>query len=168
MGAGVLPIARYNNEIYYLFSRERLDFSNDKDKGKWSDFGGSREKNESQYTTAVREAFEESAGLLGSQNDIKMAIKNNLVSKIYDKKYSIWIIEVKYDKIIEKKFNQHYKNALINKPSIVKEKNGLFEKDRVKCVNSRNLHTFKHKCRRFYKSYIPRLINVAKKFKHQK
>ena len=79
MGGGILPVAKHNGRIYLLFSRERKLLSNDKDKGKWSDFGGSREKNESQYETAIREGVEESAGILGNKSQLKKTIKNHLV-----------------------------------------------------------------------------------------
>ena len=71
MGGGILPVARHNGEIYLLFSRERLIHSKDRDRGKWSDFGGSKEGNETQYRTAVREGVEESSGILGDKKDVR-------------------------------------------------------------------------------------------------
>jgi len=44
MGGGILPVARHNGQIYLLFSRERIAHNRHRDKGKWSDFGGSKEK----------------------------------------------------------------------------------------------------------------------------
>ena len=67
MGGGILPVAEHKGDFYFLFSRERLAFSQDKDRGKWSDFGGSREGKETQYQTAIRECFEESNGILGNK-----------------------------------------------------------------------------------------------------
>ena len=40
MGAGILPIVRHNNKLYFLFGREY----NYKSNNKWSDFGGRAEK----------------------------------------------------------------------------------------------------------------------------
>ena len=47
MGGGILPVAKHNGTYYLLFSRERLIHNRDRDRGKWSDFGGGTEKNES-------------------------------------------------------------------------------------------------------------------------
>ena len=43
--AGILPLAYYNDKIYFLLGRETVDVDH-KAKGKWSDFGGSIEKGE--------------------------------------------------------------------------------------------------------------------------
>ena len=54
MGAGILPVAKFKNKIYFLFASELSD-------NKWSDFGGKQEKNETIYNTAIREGYEEFA-----------------------------------------------------------------------------------------------------------
>ena len=78
MGAGILPVTVYKNKIYFLYGRESVEASKKYDKGKWSDFGGSREKGESARKTAEREGWEETAGILGNKQDIKNLIKNNI------------------------------------------------------------------------------------------
>ena len=49
-GGGILPFAIHNDKVYFLFSRERLVFNKHRDRGLYSDFGGSQEKNESDAT----------------------------------------------------------------------------------------------------------------------
>jgi len=44
MGGGILPVSIHKGKLYFLFSREYINSK--KDGGLWSDFGGSKEKNE--------------------------------------------------------------------------------------------------------------------------
>ena len=69
-GAGILPIAYLDKELYFLFGLER-EF------GTWSDFGGGKYKHENIIDTASREGSEELNGFLGSSDDIKNIINNN-------------------------------------------------------------------------------------------
>ena len=70
MGAGILPVALYKGEVYFLFGRESRHIDH-KASGLWSDFGGSREKNETYKQTAIREGYEESSGFLGTKKQIE-------------------------------------------------------------------------------------------------
>jgi len=140
MGGGILPVAKHNGTYYLLFSRERLIHNNDRDRGKWSDFGGSREGRESQYQTAVREGVEESSGILGTKRDVRNLIKHHLLGKITDKAYSIWIVEVEYNPSIIHVFRNHFKDALKNNLETVKKHNGLFEKDKLQWIKLSTLH----------------------------
>lgn len=162
MGGGILPVARHNGEIYLLFSRERLIHSKNKDRGKWSDFGGSKEGRETQYHTAVREAVEESSGILGDKKDVRNLIKHNLIGKIHDKAYSIWIIEVEYQPDIIMSFRDHFKYAVKHHLTKVKEHNGLFEKDKLQWIKLSNVHKKTHMFRPWYKRFIPKIIELLK------
>ena len=68
MGAGILPIAFHNGEVYLLFGEE----CNER---KWIDFGGGKDKGESTIQTATRECYEELDGFLGSANELKQMIE---------------------------------------------------------------------------------------------
>ena len=168
MGGGILPIARHNGEIYLLFSRERIIYSGDRDRGLWSDFGGSKEGNETQYRTAVREGYEESSGILGDEKHIRYLMKNHLVGKVKDKKYCIWIVEVEYNPHIINLFHKHFQKIVKTKPHIVKAHNGLYEKDKIKWVKlsslNRNKKQYKKQFRPWYfKEYVPKIIDLLKK-----
>lgn len=64
---GVLPFTVINNETYFLLGKER----GGKDKDTWCMFSGGREvKDLSDKLAAAREAHEESAGLLGTIDEI--------------------------------------------------------------------------------------------------
>ena len=157
MGGGILPVAFRNNHPYFLFSREALIAR--KDAGKWSDFGGSKEKNESHRETALREGWEESNGILGTKSNIRNLMKNNLCAVIKGNGYHTFIVEVKYDKNIEESFKNDFKEMYKNDPNKVKSHNGLYEKDRVKWIPLRDLKK-KHKTfRRFYNHIVNQIIS---------
>ena len=161
MGGGILPIARSDDgEIYLLFSRERVLHNNYKDKGKWCDFGGARDGNETQEETAVRECAEESDGILGNQNDIRKLIKNNLEGVIYDKCYSIWIVNIPYNRELPHIFEKQFQDALKNDIHIVKEHNGLYEKDKLEWIKLSILKKQTNRFRRFYRHFIPKIIEI--------
>lgn len=163
MGGGILPVAEHKGHFYFLFARERLAFSQDKDRGKWSDFGGSREGKEIQYQTAVREGFEESNGILGNKKNIRNLIKYHLIKKIKDDAYSIWIVKVNYDPTVIKSFNQNFKHTLKYNPHLVKEKNGLFEKDKLVWIKLQDLKKKQNMFRYWYRRFIPRIIDIFDK-----
>lgn len=165
MGGGILPVAEHNGRIYLLFSRERKIFSTDKDRGKWSDFGGSTEHNETQFETAIREGVEEAAGLLGNKKQLESALKSNTVGVIKNKKYSIWLLKVNYDQNIPDLFHNHFMYGVKNKASVVKKNNGLYEKDKLSWFNVNYLHQKSYLFRPFYKKYLPQIIKIAKTMK---
>ena len=84
MGAGVLPISFHKGKIYFLFSREWINSK--EDGGLWSDFGGSKDNNESFKETAIRECKEESNKILGSTKRIKYLVDNAIKSITFDNK----------------------------------------------------------------------------------
>ena len=128
--------------------------------GRWSDFGGSREGKETQYQTAIRECFEESNGILGNKKDIQDLIKDHLVKKIKDDAYSIWIITVNYDPSIINFFDQNFKYVHKNNPNIIKEQNGLYEKDKLIWIKLQNLKKKRYMFRYWYQRFIPQIIDL--------
>ena len=50
MGAGIVPVAIFNGSLFFLFGKECYD-------NKWGEFGGSSEKNEAKFSTAIREGY---------------------------------------------------------------------------------------------------------------
>jgi len=150
MGAGILPVAYHKGNWYFLFAREN--------KGLWSDFGGSKEKNETHYQTAVREGFEESNGILGDAKNIRNLIKNNCITTVGDKGWTTYIIKVKYNKKIIKLFQDNFKKVLKDTPEIVKEKNGLYEKDKLRWVKLQNLKKNMGIFRPWYKKFVKQIL----------
>ena len=168
MGAGILPVTVYNNKIYFLYARESVDVKS-KASGKWSDFGGGTEKNESSKQTAIREGWEETSGILGNKNDIKNLINNNLLDKIDyngDGKgtYTVYLILIPYDKSLPYKLKKKYKTALKNEPKKVFASNGLYEKDKAQWIPLKNL---KNKLGIFRKWYRPIVLQTIELFNNQ-
>jgi len=157
MGGGILPVAYYKGNIYFLFGREFQ--YNRYYQRLWSDFGGSREKNETQYQTAVREGYEESNGILGDMKNIRLLIKNFCLAKIGDKGWSTYLIQVKYNKEIIKLFRADFKQILKHNPQIVKSHNGLYEKDKIKWIKLQDLKKNIHIFRPWYRKFIYKIIN---------
>ncbi len=159
MGGGILPVTVYRNNVYFLFSREYINAKYDG--GKWSDFGGSKEKNESYYDTAVREGFEESAGFLGSKKDIKDLIKNQFVKTVtLPQGYRTYIVYIPYDNTLPKRFRNDFLEAKKKHPDKI-NKNGMYEKDMLKWVRYDKLKEFQKDVRPWFKSVVKLIIKYG-------
>ncbi len=159
MGAGILPVTVHRGKVYFLFSREYIGSKDDG--GLWSDFGGSKEKNESFFDTAVREGYEESGGFLGNKSNIKKLIKNKFVKTItIPKIYRTYIVFIPYDKDLPKKFREDFINVKKNHPEKIAKK-GLYEKDMLKWVSMDKLKSFKSEVRPWYKKIVNLIIKYG-------
>ena len=127
-GAGILPIAVYKNQIYFLFGKENKY----NDTAGWCDFGGGIERGESVFETSLREVEEETCGFI-SQLDILQSIEKmgRLVYRI--KGYTTTIVLLNYDKNLPIYFNRNH--AMIEKyvPKIINT-SVIFEKDELRWV----------------------------------
>ena len=155
--AGILPVAKYNNNIYFFFGREAM-LPERRSSGLWSDFGGSTEKNETKIQTAIREGHEETAGIIGNKYDIKHLIKHNLITKISTKTYTTYLIEIDHDKKLPIKLRRIYDNALKYLYDDVMKSNGLYEKDRGKWIRLERLKNNMGMFRPWYKNIIYKII----------
>lgn len=159
MGAGILPVTIYRNKVYFLFSREYIESKDDG--GMWSDFGGSKENNESYYDTAIREGYEESSGFLGSKKDLKNLVKNNFVKTVtIPHGYRTYIVYIPYDKLLPKKFRKMFLDVKKNNPEKI-AKNGLYEKDMLKWVSFDKLEEFIKEVRPWYRSIVKLIIKYG-------
>tara|TARA_Y100000816_G_C25657197_1_gene349054 strand:+ start:31 stop:546 length:516 start_codon:yes stop_codon:yes gene_type:complete len=161
-GGGILPVAIKNNEIYFLFSREGM-IPKTKISGKWSDFGGSHENNETVFQTAVREGFEESNNMFESIDILKDTIKRNWITSIQTKTYITYLFKIDYDDNLPEKFEQHYNKVLRDNEELVLKYNGLYEKDRVKWIKLEDILEHKHEFRVWY---IPILFKIKYYFEN--
>lgn len=90
-GAGVLIITTLNKKLVFVLFEENSKYKNS------SDLGGSRENYETSNETAMREAFEESAGLIFLNNKI---LKSSIIVKI--KEYKSFCVKLSnLDNIIQ-------------------------------------------------------------------
>ena len=156
MGGGILPVSYKNKKLFFLFSRETID-GND-DPGKWSDFGGGKEKKETPLQTAIREGWEESAGFLGEKKDIKNLIKNHKIEHIGYNGYTTYIVEIPFDKNLPKEFQKHYKKVKKTHPHLISQPNGLFEKDKLMWLPYNKLKSNLHRFRPWYRGVVKLII----------
>ena len=147
----MLPVAFNGGRAYFLFSREWIGAR--KDAGMWSDFGGKTEKGESQFRTAVREAHEESMGLMGDTEDIEELINTSKIGEVDVGCYKTYLVEVEYDESVPRVFQQEFQKA---PKKLVSARNGLYEKDLAAWVRSDNVPRFAKNFRNWYRrSGIP-------------
>ena len=166
--AGILPFSRtIKNKkelIYFLFSRETMDDKKSKDRGFWSEFGGSRDKGETHLETAIREGYEESNGVFGSKKKLRENIlKTNITLK--NKTYNSFLIEVPYNSQLPIYLENTYKFIKNKKPELICNKDGLFEKDKFKWIEINELENNMEMFRPFYRGIILQIIKNENKFK---
>ena len=156
MGGGILPVAIYKGKIYFLFSREYIN--GDPDGGLWSDFGGSKEKGETYFQTALREGYEESDKIIGSKNTIKNLMENS-IQEITINNYRTYIILINYDKDLPNKFPNKFLYVKQNKPHLICKK-GLYEKDMIKWYSYNDIKKNYDKFRPFYKKIVKTILKL--------
>lgn len=159
MGAGILPVTVHRGKVYFLFSREYIGSKDDG--GLWSDFGGSKEKNETFYDTAVREGYEESSGFLGNKSKIKNLIKSSFVKTVtLPKIYRTYIVYIPYDKTLPKRFRDDFLKVKKNHPEKIAKK-GLYEKDMLRWVRFDKLKEFNKEVRPWYRNIVRLIIKYG-------
>jgi hypothetical protein len=155
MGAGVLPVAIYQNQLFFLFGEEF-------DEHKWIDFGGGAKTGESTLQNAVREGCEELNGFFGSANEFKNLIQTNLRLKLYlessaTTSYTTFLVQVAYDPNLPFYFNNHHKFIKTHLPHLV-GKNGLFEKRQIQWMTYADIKKKRSQFRHYYKPMLDQLI----------
>ena len=162
--AGILPFC-YNqkdNKLYYLLSRE--SHTHPKAAKQFSDFGGSKERNESKVATAAREGYEETSGIFGTEKTIKDHISKlppSMVLKTKYNTYSTFLYPIKYNDEIVLIMNRLYHFMKKNLTDVVDEHNGYFEKDHHILVTLDQIKTtFYLNLRPFYRQIIDQIDEV--------
>ena len=156
MGGGVLPVAFNKGKLYFLFSREYINSKDDG--GLWSDFGGSKDDDETYFQTALREGYEESDKIIGSKENIKNLMKNSL-QEITINGYRTYIVLITYDKELPKKFRNKFLHIKENKPHLICKK-GLYEKDMIKWYSYEDIKKNFNKFRPFYKNIVRTILKL--------
>lgn len=155
MGAGVLPVALYKGALILLLGQERNN-------NLWCDFGGSPNKGEKPFKTAIREGSEELNGFLGDENDFEITVTQNMILSITFDRYTSYIFKTNYDKKLPQYFTNVNNFAEFHlKDKIDTKHNGLFEKKQIQWFP---LSKFKEDKSRtmFREHYKPLLDSVLK------
>tara|TARA_B100001248_G_C27207573_1_gene374213 strand:- start:153 stop:650 length:498 start_codon:yes stop_codon:yes gene_type:complete len=161
MGAGILPVAKIKNKLYFLFAVEVSD-------NKWSDFGGKSEKNETTYNTAIREGYEETNGFFGSKSNLKLIVDNNFLYKIQknNNSYTSYLFHIFYDKNLPFFFNNNSKFMNDNFKHLI-NKNGFFEKKMVSWFSIEEIKNKKHIFRHFYREIVDLILDNEENIKNR-
>lgn len=156
LGAGLIPISKLNNRVYFLLGKD-LAYQ------KWSDFGGKSELFETPLDTAIREGYEETNGFLGSQKEIRKNILNHdlPVFKTKNSRHSCYLMNIEYEKNLPNYINNNFNFIKENLPTIVDtQHNGLYEKDRVNWFTIEELRNFTE-----FRGYFKNIVwNLDKKY----
>ena len=129
MGAGILPIAKHNHNIYIMLGRER-PVEGFEDSKKWSDFGGGALPNETDEECAAREGAEETMEMFGTKETLRKSIEE-CIFRIPTESYVSYVVEVDYDETLPKKYEKIFKCIKKNNSQLIKDNNGYFEKDKM-------------------------------------
>jgi hypothetical protein len=161
MGAGILPIAIHNNELYFLFGKEN---QYEKSAPGFADFGGGSELGESYYQTAIREGSEELTGFLGDQKDLKRLLtksgtfildyKHNNSEKIY----RTFIFPLEYDEKLVYYFNNNQRFIQKQLDSKIIQNTRIFEKSEIQWFSWKDLEIKKDLFRPFYKNIVNNIL----------
>ena len=120
-------------------------FGKEVSNGKWSDFGGGKEHQESPLQTACREGIEELNGFLGSKTKLLKQLRSQktIMFQTKNKRYKTFLYLIDYDPLIPDYFNNNADFLIRNFPDIAKNKhNGYFEKKCVDWYDSDKLKKF--------------------------
>jgi len=155
MGAGILPVALHKGVLFLLMGQERKN-------GLWCDFGGTPNKKEKPFETAIREGGEELNGFLGVNEELENIVNPNMVLSICFERYTTYIFKTEYDEKMCYYFNNVNNFAEIHlKETIEGYHNGLFEKTQIKWMKIDDLKTPEDR-NIFRPWYIPIVESIVK------
>ena len=107
MGAGILPIAVYNNKVYFLFGKETFDDSGETG---WADFGGGKDpEDKSVFDTAIREGGEEINGFLGYGRTLHNRVKKHMIHVERERHYTVYMFLINYNKELPSYYNNNFR-----------------------------------------------------------
>ena len=159
--AGILPFCYNpkNNKIYYLLGRE--SHTHPTAAKLYSDFGGAKEENERKISTAAREGYEETQGILGSENFIKSHISKltkNMVLSTRHNTYTTYLYKINYIPDLPQIMNRLFNFMKRNLSNAVNDTNGYFEKDDHILVTLDEINKkYYSSLRMFYKEIIEQI-----------
>jgi 8-oxo-dGTP pyrophosphatase MutT (NUDIX family) len=155
MGGSILPVTILNNQVYFLFGKER---EIDENPG-WSDFGGGTDKGETLFQTAIREGSEELTGFLGDPQDIKKLLNKYGTFNIDFKSqghttYRCHIFPMVYDDKLTYYYNnnQRFLQKKLD-PKIIRDSK-IFEKTQIKWFSFEEIKKNHNEFRSFYQNIV--------------
>ena len=155
MGGSILPVTIHNNQILFLFGKER---DIDENPG-WSDFGGGTDNGETFFQTAIREGGEELTGFLGNDAEIKR-LMNKYGTYTIDYKsegystYRCHIFPMEYDEYLPYYYNNNQKFLQKRLDKKIIRDTKIFEKTEIRWWSFDEIKKRHKEFRSFYKNII--------------
>ena len=161
MGAGILPVALHNNELYFLFGKENRF---EKSAPGFADFGGGTDSGETYWETATREGAEELTGFLGDQQDLKRVLtKSGTFILDYktdnsEKLYRTFIFPLEYDEKLVYYYNNNQRFIQKHLDAKVIQNTRIFEKEEIRWFTVKEMKKKIQVFRPFYQNIIKKMI----------
>ena len=161
MGAGILPVALHNNELYFLFGKENRF---EKSAPGFADFGGGTDSGETYWETATREGAEELTGFLGDQQDLKRVLtKSGTFILDYktantEKLYRTFIFPLEYDEKLVYYYNNNQRFIQKHLDAKVIQNTRIFEKEEIRWFTVKEMKKKIQVFRPFYQNIIKNLL----------
>jgi 8-oxo-dGTP pyrophosphatase MutT (NUDIX family) len=157
VAGSILPVTIHNNKLYFLFGKENP--MEDSAKG-WSDFGGTVDKGETPFKTALREGGEELTGFLGNPKQVSSLIKKaGGVYKIAHNDYNVHIFFMEYDENLPKYYNQNHAFLWERMDKKLLNDTKLFEKIEIAWFSIDDMKKRKKEFRGFYQEIVDKFLN---------
>lgn len=161
MGAGFLPIAMHNGQLYFLFGRENKYA----DTPGYADFGGGQDNNETYMKTALREFTEETTGFFGSIAELRAYVKKkgtyniDYVPNTRHQIYRTHLLPMAYNEAIVFYYNNNQKFLQKHLPAAVYKKEKFFEKAELRWFSMTEMIASKHLFRPYYRDIIDLIVH---------
>lgn len=157
VAGSILPVALFNNQLYFLFGKENS--MEDSAKG-FSDFGGGTENGETPYDTAMREGGEELTGFLGGEKELRSLIsKNGGIHHIEHNDYHVHIFATEYDENLPKYYNLNHRFLWDHMDHKVLNKSKLFEKIEIQWFTPEQMKSKIKEFREFYQEIVQKFLD---------
>jgi len=171
MGAGFLPTALHNGQLYFLFGKENIYATTPG----YADFGGGTDNNETFLDTAIREFTEETTGLFGNKTQLRNYIKQiGTYSVNYESKtnhnhhstYRTYILPIHYNPYIVEFYNNNHAFLKEKLPKQLYKNAKYLEKSELKWFSLDEIKKNNNGFRCYYKNILKLLIQDASPIKH--
>ena len=169
MGAGILPTAVFNGQLYFLFGKENK-YS---DTPGFADFGGGSDGDEAPIDTAIREFTEETTGFWGTEKELRTYMETAGATYIETKSspkqviaYRTYILPVRYNEPFVYFYNNNHAFLESKLPEDVYKNSKIFEKSEVRWFSVNELYKSQRLFRPYYRTVLKKLIENASKIHH--
>ena len=154
MGAGILPIAFHNGELFFLFGKENKY----NDTPGWADFGGGQDLGETVFECAMREGTEELTGFLGSESELKTMFRKNPKFTLKQGNYTTFFLLIDYNESLPFYYNnnQRFLQKKLS-PHLIKTSK-IFEKQEIQWFSLNDMKKKRKQFRSFYRLMVDLIL----------